>query len=205
MKHNPYRTSVEDQVLGEEPDWQKKYIAAAAERDHWQDQAYALEARLAALDAPSQAHCSMAGCGRKIAATSRTQLCPGHMQAAWEDMNAAWEQQADMYPDRAPAGGADKASSWVVYYIQMGHCVKIGRTYNLRSRMKAFYAQPEQLLAVEPGVVTAGGNREAQRHQQFARYRRGSTELFHLSDEVRAHIEQVRAMFGDPQRFLEEF
>ena len=91
---------------------------------------------------------------------------------------------------------------WVVYYIAMGDRVKIGRSANLAERMKSLYVQPDQLLAVEPGVTVNGVNREIQRHREFAQWRMVGTELFEKSEELSLHIEQVVATFGDPHRYI---
>jgi hypothetical protein len=69
---------------------------------------------------------------------------------------------------------------------------------NLRARMASFYAQPRDLLAVEPG----GYDREAQRHEEFKDSRLGRAELFEPTEDLLAHIEIVRMTFGDPAKFL---
>lgn len=156
--------------------------------------------------------CIADGCDLRVAGVSRVRLCIHHTQMAWEDMNAAWDEQANQYPNRDLTSPVSQRKSfvpgagrrpWVVYYIRMGERVKIGRTSDLVTRMRTFYAQPEQLLAVEPGVIIEGLDRETQRHHEFAKWRVPGTELFEMSPEVTSHIDVVRATFGEPTRYLD--
>ena len=94
------------------------------------------------------------------------------------------------------------AQPWVVYYIQVGENIKIGRTTNLLRRMQALCAQPEQVLAVEPGVVVDGVNREIERHREFAEWRIPGTELFTPNAALHRHIQTAVAMFGDPSQHV---
>lgn len=141
------------------------------------------------------ATCALSHCGFEPDEFSRVGLCVVHMHAAWEDMNALHDAQDKTRGKRASANG----KSWVVYYIAMHGWVKIGKTTNIKRRLRSFYALPEQLLAIEPGV----GDREAERHREFAALRIKGTELFEMDDRLRAHVELVRETFGDPSRFLD--
>lgn len=211
MKLNPYHHSPEALAMYE-PDWERKYWRAAAERDRWQDRVFYLEKQLArsAAKLEDRAYgdmCVLPNCPSPKVKTAELPLCRDHVESAYEDMWNTWRYEWQHYPQSVPEHVSEQFDTterpWVVYYIQMGENIKIGRTSKLADRMRTFYAQPEQLLAVEPGVVVDGVTRESQRHREFAGIRVGSTELFSDSPQLRAHIGQVVSTFGSPQRFLE--
>jgi hypothetical protein len=129
---------------------------------------------------------------------TRVPLCNVHLR------HAAWDYQEKIidplkYGDegRPPDPPAPKSSP-AVYYIRMDRRIKIGTTTNLKLRMSAFHAQPDQLLAIEPGDQT----HEHKRHKQFAHLRLGRTELFEIAPDLTDHVATVRGMFGDPLVFL---
>lgn len=93
---------------------------------------------------------------------------------------------------------AEPEATPAVYYILMNDWVKIGTTVNLARRLRTFAVHPDALLAVEPGSYA----REAERHTQFRHLRQKRTELFKLDAKLQAHIDAVRATFGDPKQFL---
>lgn len=80
----------------------------------------------------------------------------------------------------------------VVYYIRFGDRIKIGTTYSLRRRLSSLPV--DELLAIEHGSY----DQEAKRHEQFAETRIGSTEWFHASPELEAHIRRLSAGVEDP-------
>lgn len=82
----------------------------------------------------------------------------------------------------------------VVYYVEMHGRVKIGFSTSFVTRMQTFYVRPDQVLAVEPGDQTT----EYVRHQQFAAGRVGTSELFEHSEELDAHIADLRAKHPKP-------
>lgn len=126
-------------------------------------------------------------------------LCERHLAQAW----AAYENHISDPPKLGLAGVPKDATttvtkrpdpSPVVYYVRMNGFIKIGTTVDIERRMKEFYAQPCDLIAVEPGGV----REEKARHAMLAPYRVGSTELFiqcRLLDEL---IESLTAGAGDP-------
>ena len=209
MKRNPYRADVES-VVFEERDWCLECQVAAAERDHWQDRAYLLERRLEQAQAKARRAsanvCSASACMRPASRRSRVGLCDLHTAMAHDDMELIWREQMLSEPDVVPEHVRRRmecaAQPWVVYYIQVGENIKIGRTTNLLRRMQALCAQPEQLLAVEPGVVVDGVNREIERHREFAEWRIPGTELFTPNAALHRHIQTAVAMFGDPSQHV---
>jgi hypothetical protein len=74
----------------------------------------------------------------------------------------------------------------VVYYLRFADRVKIGFSRNLGRRLLAI--PHDELLAVEPGGPVV----EDRRHQQFAKHRLVG-EWFQLCDELRSHIDAVKA------------
>ncbi len=82
----------------------------------------------------------------------------------------------------------------VVYYVSMPPHIKIGTTTNFRRRMREFYTQRDDVLAVEPG----GRPLEASRHQQFAAFRIKGTELFEKNSVLDELIAELAARKPDP-------
>ena len=85
----------------------------------------------------------------------------------------------------------------VVYYLMVGPTtVKIGTTRNLTQRLKSMRTEGQYVVALERGSLVM----ESERHHQFAADRIGRREDFHLSDELKAHIESLQperdAMLG---------
>lgn len=193
----------EDRIRGELHD-------VTVERDSWRKRAERAERRLAAAELELGGEvdinrCLILGCEDAQVRVGRTPLCETHLQVACRDQLQIWDEQVRSEPCKVPADMRKRLTEgtpWVVYYIAMGGRVKIGRSSNLAKRMRTFSATPDQLLAVEPGVVVNGLNRETQRHREFAKWRTPNTELFEMSDELLRHIAEVVATFGEPQRYL---
>lgn len=78
----------------------------------------------------------------------------------------------------------------VVYYLRYDRRVKIGTSRRPRQRIASI--RHHELLAFERG----GRSVEQQRHRDFATAREGG-EWFTFDDEVRAHVEGLRAV-GEP-------
>jgi len=79
----------------------------------------------------------------------------------------------------------------IVYYIRIGHLVKIGTTIDPANRFTDL--RPNEILAYEPG----GEILEHQRHTQFKALRaRG--EYFHPGKLLQEHILHLRAEHGTP-------
>lgn len=126
-------------------------------------------------------------------------LCLYHFAHAW----AAYANHMDEVEQRVETLGDERfvnvektvrPAQPVVYYVAMNGRVKIGTTTSFIRRMREFYIQPQDVLAIEPG----GRKEEAARHQQFAAYRKKGTELFvrcTMLDEV---IQHLRALYPDP-------
>lgn len=209
MNPNPYRNDVESIVFR---DWESEYRSVVAERDYLEDRISALQLRLerAQLDLlGSMAFnvCIVPTCNeRRGEHANMLRLCEGHMAAAWRDMETTWRERFKTNPEKVPQGVRARLGTgptpWVVYYIRFGENVKIGRTTNLARRMREFCSVQDQLLAVEPGVVVDGVDRERQRHTEYADIRLPGTELFTLNDALQQHIDMVVATFGDPQQYL---
>jgi hypothetical protein len=79
-----------------------------------------------------------------------------------------------------------------VYYIRVGHLIKIGLTTNLASRFSSL--RPNEVLAIEPG----GSELETAMHKQFASLRAGG-EYFHPGPDLQQHIKDLRDRVGPPQ------
>lgn len=80
----------------------------------------------------------------------------------------------------------------IVYYVQRGPLVKIGTTGDPHKRFAALL--PDAILAYEPG----GEAVERSRHRQFRHIRTGAGEHFLPNDELRDHIDRIRAEHGEP-------
>lgn len=91
------------------------------------------------------------------------------------------------------------ASRSVVYYVRIGQYVKIGYTIDLRARMSGLRVDRDALLAVEPGWRET----EAQRHAQFDAERQGRRENFNPSRRLLAHVDVVRAKYGEPWAYTD--
>jgi hypothetical protein len=82
-----------------------------------------------------------------------------------------------------------------IYYLQVEDKVKIGFTRDLHMRLMA-YPPMARLLATHPGTFQV----EADLHKKFASHLAGRKEWFALSDELAAHVEQVRKDFKQDER-----
>jgi hypothetical protein len=91
---------------------------------------------------------------------------------------------------KGPREAGDR-QTWV-YYIRIGHLVKIGTSMALGTRFCVL--RPNEVLALEPG----GEILEQQRHTQFAAMR-ASGEYFHPGKALQVHILDVRAEHGAPR------
>jgi hypothetical protein len=75
----------------------------------------------------------------------------------------------------------------VVYYVQIGDTIKIGRTTDLPARMRS-YPPHRKLLATEPG----NGGLERRRHAEFADYLFSGNEWFTPGPRLIEHIASLR-------------
>lgn len=91
---------------------------------------------------------------------------------------------------KGPREAGDRPA--VVYYIRIGHLVKIGTTIDPGTRFKDL--RPNEFLALEPG----GEIVEHQRHHQFKALR-AHGEYFHPGKALQDHIIQLRAEHGAPR------
>jgi hypothetical protein len=93
--------------------------------------------------------------------------------------------------DRQP--GTTKAA--VVYYAELRPgIVKIGTTMNLVTRMSTLHIPAGAVLAAEPGHYEL----EKARHRQFAHLRITQREDFRVDDGLRAHVDELARLHGDP-------
>ena len=106
--------------------------------------------------------------------------------SAWLCAVCEW-RFGDLVDDELPPPRVD-----VVYYLRFDDRVKIGTTANPRQRFGAIWH--DDLLALERGDRRL----EHRRHVRFAADRFGTTEWFRFSDDLRSHIEAVRAGCDDP-------
>lgn len=128
-------------------------------------------------------------------------LCVQHLREAYLAYAERLQYLTEITPqDRADAGKMviqpgnylDERDS-VVYYIRIGHFVKIGTTVDMYNRMSTL--QPDEILATELG----GRDLEVSRHQQFAHIRAPKgREYFYPTDELMAHITEVKARWIEP-------
>jgi hypothetical protein len=106
-----------------------------------------------------------------------------------------WLDQKRREAASAPKVEHPTQTESVVYYVQLGDHIKIGYSARLRERLHALRAEPDALLAVEPG----GRRLEDKRHQQFAHLRiKSRWENFEPGDELLAHIADLKAEHGLP-------
>lgn len=141
-------------------------------------------------------NCCFPGCRRQIHASDSPPVCIHHMIEVAGYMRHHATMTGALFgpqPDTGPLRDLP-APNEVVYYVRIHDYVKIGTTRHLPSRMLNLRAEPEQVLAAEPG----GRELEKQRHQEFAAERRGRREDFDLSDRLKQHIEITRTTHGDP-------
>lgn len=154
------------------------------------------------MDNSSREHdrqCAIHECaGTATPESNRLPICDWHDREFLLDKADKHEAERQAKKSATPLNRVNE----LVYYIRMGGHVKIGKSTNLKKRMESFYAQPRQLLAVEPCVVHDGLTREKQRHHEFTYCRVGKTELFLETEELRDHMAGVVATFGDPQQYI---
>lgn len=114
------------------------------------------------------------------------------LAAAWELASAnpvlRWRQARRVDVSRLLSG---KPHAPVVYFVRVGHRVKIGTSKNLRERLLALYLGPQDVLAVVPG------NRhvEAAYHRRFADSNAeapGRPELFRVGLHLRWFLSRRR-------------
>jgi hypothetical protein len=77
-----------------------------------------------------------------------------------------------------------------IYYLRVGDLIKIGYTFYLEDRMKA-YPPNSELLATHPGTRQT----ERQMHHKFLHLLKQGREWFIEGDDLMAHIEDVSSKF----------
>lgn len=112
----------------------------------------------------------------------------------WQEVAAAENQR--VLDDRRRKSEVLKSRGdhpgWI-YYIQFGEQIKIGYSTDVYRRMRSLAANGV-LLAVHPGTLKL----ERSLHRQFALLKVARNEYFADVPELRAHIDQVLAQFGEP-------
>lgn len=151
-------------------------------------------------------------CDEPVPDEAPVPLCFGHIAQAWEYCQGRILRER---LDRAAAEEADRSEAFVrefseamreieearvadnidpeiddpdsvVYYLRFADRIKIGFSRNLGNRLLAI--PHDELLAIEPG----GPAVERRRHQQFAQHRIVG-EWFAASEDLRAHIAEIKA------------
>lgn len=82
-----------------------------------------------------------------------------------------------------------------IYYVLIDGRIKIGYSVDVKRRL-ASYPFDSPLLAMHPGTKQL----EAEMHKKFAGSRAAGREWFLDTDELRTHINEVIAQFGEPDR-----
>lgn len=82
-----------------------------------------------------------------------------------------------------------------IYYLLVGEHIKIGYTKDVKRRLKS-YPPGSRLLALHPGTKQL----EHDTHTIFVGSRAAGREWFLDTPELRDHIKQVIAEFGEPDR-----
>lgn len=102
----------------------------------------------------------------------------------------AWREAQD----RKQAASRRIAPGWI-YYIHVADRIKIGYTTDLKRRLKQ-YPPDTPLLAMHPGTKQL----ESEMHAKFAGSKAAGREWFLDTNEIRDHIREVIAQFGEPDR-----
>ncbi|MEH3033348.1 MAG: GIY-YIG nuclease family protein [Aeromicrobium erythreum] len=82
-----------------------------------------------------------------------------------------------------------------IYYVLIDGRIKIGYSVDVKRRL-ASYPFDSPLLAMHPGTKQT----ETEMHQKFAGSKAAGREWFLDTPELRAHIDDVIATFGEPDR-----
>lgn len=145
--------------------------------------------------------CCLPDCGAPIPQAREIQVCRSCRvkialdslanQDCWELFLVQWQRHRGVVREEFRARN-ERTS--VVYYVDLGDCVKIGYTTNIRTRLSGLRVDPHQLLALEPG----GRELEEQRHQQFRSSRIGRRENFARTPILEAHIAMTLEEHGLP-------
>lgn len=145
--------------------------------------------------------CVLPGCGLPVARTTELQVCSqcrvkvaleslGN-KVVWDLFVVEWERHRGEIREHFRTRAEQRS---VVYYVDLGDCVKIGYTSNIRTRLSGLRVDPHQLLAMEPG----GRELEKQRHEQFRSVRLGQRENFARTPILDAHIAATLEQHGLP-------
>lgn len=104
------------------------------------------------------------------------------------------QDQADVEKMAVIPSDSDGDVEPLVYYVRIGHHVKIGTTRDLYNRMASL--QPDEILALEVG----GSSLERERHRQFDHIRATKgREYFLPTVELMDHIAEVRGRWVEPE------
>jgi hypothetical protein len=131
-------------------------------------------------------------------------ICIRHLTAAYRSVRSHMKELHDLDPMFSRfigVGGLDEPLGiktppkiqkfGQVYYVQVGHLLKIGYTENLRRRLNQ-YPPNRRLLAVEEGLVGV----ESKRLLQFAPYLEAGKEWFRPAPELLEHVNKLRRKAG---------
>lgn len=122
-------------------------------------------------------------------------ICPNHAAEIYRYVGEAFAAESsergsalDRLKHASPLPEWDARGHWV-YYVQVGHLVKIGKSTCLNHRMRN-YPPGSKLLAVEPGDKAV----EMARLEQFEHLREERLEWFRPGPDLLDHIDQLRAV-----------
>jgi hypothetical protein len=107
-----------------------------------------------------------------------------------ENLKADPVESGDVPASKKKPREAGDRQTWV-YYIRIGHLIKIGTSMALETRFCVL--RPNEVLALEPG----GEILEQRRHEEFASMR-ASGEYFHPGPTLQRHILALRQNHGAP-------
>lgn len=146
--------------------------------------------------------CGWATC--QANASNDTPLCTKHLLEAWRTVEEARAtvrhldaelppaEPAQIRPDTLDMSAGRVKESAVYYFRAQDGLIKIGRSVDVRRRLKALLVDSAALLAIEPG----DHRKEKLRHRQFAHLRIGMSEFFTPAGDLLEHIDGIVRTFG---------
>lgn len=140
-------------------------------------------------------------CNADVMEGATLPLCLDHMRQAYlffaSHLRSLREFTDQQKADWSQVGASDEGLHLperpeIVYYVLIGHHVKIGTTRNMQSRMTALF--PDEILAIEPG----GREVEMRRHRQFNALLAKGKEYFHPGAALQEHIRTLQGINWQP-------
>lgn len=156
------------------------------------------------------AECVIPGCGfQTFGPTGLCIHCASFVVNYWDDqkdeLDADLSREAmrerrvqkrlrEMHEETRARESRRQQPGWI-YYLLIDGRIKIGYSADVKRRLKA-YPPDTPLLALHPGTKEL----EGELHRQFVGCRAAGREWFLDVPEIREHIKQVIAQFGEPDR-----